>query len=60
MIFYELAEAAFAVQDTFRGAEDVVAVWEESREIGGGVGGHVEDMPDVGDDGDGCPLESEA
>lgn len=60
MVFYQLGEAGFAVEDALGGAEDVIAVGEEAGGVGGGVGGDVEDVPDVGDDGERGPLEGEA
>lgn len=60
MVFYQLTEAGFAVQDSLRGAEDIVAVGEEAGEVGGGVGRDVEDVPDCCDGGEGRVLEGYA
>jgi len=59
VILNQLAEAAFSMQNTLGGAEDVVAVGEQTGEVSRGVGGNVEDMPDVGYDRKRCPLQSE-
>lgn len=48
------------MEDALGGTKDVIAVWQEAGEIGGGVGGDVEDVPDVGYYGEGGPLEGEA
>lgn len=48
------------MQDSLGGAEDVVAVGEEAGEVGGGVGGDVEDVPDCCDGGEGRVLEGYA
>ena len=48
MVLDELAEGGLAAQRSGRGAEDVVGVWEEAGEVGGGErGGDDEDVPDV-------------
>ena len=60
MVLHKLSEACFAVQDSLGGAEDVVAVGEEAGEVGGGVGGDVEDVPDCCDGGEGRVLEGYA
>lgn len=60
VVLDDLGEPALAVEDALGGAEDVVAVGEQAGEVGGGVGGDVEDVPDVGDHGEGGPLEGQA
>lgn len=60
MVLDNLGQAALAVQDALGRAEDVVRVREEAGEVGRRRGGDVEDVPDVGDDGEGGPLEGEA
>lgn len=57
MVLYQLAQPSFTVEDSLGGAEDVVAVREQAGGVGGGVRGDVENVPDVGDDGEGGPLE---
>ena len=48
MVLDKLAEGGFAAQRPCGGAEDVVGVWEEAGEVGGGErGGDDEDVPDV-------------
>lgn len=56
VVLDQLAQAAFTMEDALGGAEDVVAVGEQAGEVGGGVGGNVEDVPDVGHDRQRCPL----
>lgn len=60
VVFDKLAQATFAVQHALGGAQDVVAVGEQAGGVGGGVGGHIENVPDVGDDRDGRPLKGQA
>lgn len=60
MVLYQLAEAGFAVQDSLGGAKDVVTVGEETGEVGWGVGGDVEDVPDCCDGREGRVLEGYA
>ena len=57
MIFYEFAEATFAVQDAFGRAENIVAVGKEAGVVGGRVRWDVEDVPNVRGEGEGGPLE---
>lgn len=47
------------MEDVFGGVEDVIVVGEEVGGVGGGVGGDVEDVLDVGDDGEWGLLEGE-
>jgi hypothetical protein len=56
-VLYELTEGSFAVERALWASEDVVAVWEERGGVGRGVCGDVEDVPDVGGEGDGRVLE---
>jgi hypothetical protein len=56
----ELTQRRLAVQRALGAAEDVVAVGEEGGLVGGRVGGNVEDVPDVGGDGERRVLEGEA
>lgn len=60
VVLNQLAQTPFAMQHALRGAQDVVAVGKQAGRVGGRVGGHVEHVPDVGDDGDGRPLEGQA
>lgn len=60
MVLDDFREAALAVQDALGGPQDVVAVRQQASQVGGGVGRDVEDVPDVGDDGQGGPLQGEA
>lgn len=60
MIFDKFTEPALAVQNALGCSEDIVTVREETSCICRGVGGHVEDVPDVGDGIYACPLEGEA
>ncbi len=60
VVLDQLAQAALAVQHALGGAQDVVAVGEQAGGVGGRVGGHVEHVPDVGDDRDGRPLQGQA
>lgn len=60
MVLDELAQPALAVEGALGTAEDVVAVREEACAIGGRVCRDVEDVPDVGGDGEGGPLQGEA
>lgn len=60
VVLDNLGQAALAVQDALGRAEDVVRVREKAGEVGRRRGGDVEDVPDVGDDGEGGPLEGEA
>ena len=48
------------MHETLGSADNVVAVGQEAGGVGGGVGDHVEDVPDVFCDGEGGPLEGEA
>jgi hypothetical protein len=48
------------VQHALGGAQDVVAVGEQAGGVGGRVGRHIENVPDVGDDSDGRPLKGQA
>lgn len=47
IIFDELAQSRFTVNISFGCADNVVAIRKESSLIGGRVGDHVENMPDV-------------
>lgn len=60
MVIDELAEAALAVQRPLRATENVVAVGQQAGEVGGRFGRDVEDVPDVGGDGERRPLQGEA
>lgn len=57
MVLDELAQPALAVEGALGAAEDIVAVREETRAVSGGVCCDVEDVPDVGGDGEGGPLQ---
>lgn len=56
----ELAQTTFAIQSTLGAAQDVVAVGQEAGDISGGVGGDIEDVPDVGGESKRSVLEGEA
>jgi hypothetical protein len=47
VVLNELAETRFTTHDAFGSADDVVAVWQQTGVIGGRVGGHVENVPDI-------------
>lgn len=59
MVFDDFREARLAVEDAFGGAQDVIRVGEQTGQVGGRVGRDIEDVPYVGYDREGCPLESE-
>ena len=56
----ELAQTTFAIQSTLGAAQDIVAVGQETSDISGGVGGDIEDVPDVGGESKRSVLEGEA
>jgi hypothetical protein len=56
MILHKLAQSALAMELPLRCAEDVIAVRQQTRDISWRVGGDIEDVPDVGDDRERCPL----
>lgn len=60
MVLDNLRQPALTVEDTLGRAEYVVAVGQQAGQVGGGVGGDVEDVPDVGHHGEGGPLEGKA
>lgn len=57
VVFDKLAEPGLTVEGALGGPEDVVAVRKETGEVCWGGGGDVENVPDVGDCGEGGPLE---
>jgi len=44
------------VKNSFWGAENIIAVGEKTSQVCGRVGWDVEDVPDLGGGGEGCPL----
>jgi hypothetical protein len=59
-VFDEFAEPGFAAHKALGTADYVVAVGEQAGDVGGGVGGYVEDVPYVFGEGEGGPLEGNA
>lgn len=53
----ELAQATLAIQRTLRTTEDIVTIWQKTGGIGGGVGGDIENVPDVSSKGQRSVLE---
>lgn len=46
-VFNKLTEAGLAADESFRAADDVVAVGKQASYVCGRVGCHVEDVPDI-------------
>lgn len=47
IVFDELAQSRFTVNISFGRANNVVAIGKESSLVGGRIGDHVENMPDI-------------